>query len=85
MNGCYQEIKIPTGAAPKVSYDATIAIVGSWLESPSAFNPGNHPYYSFKVNTCTMLTKGYITEIPELEKPGKIVDKLDIMVIQLLA
>lgn len=36
--------KLHTGAAPNVSYDATIAMVGSWFASPSTFNPGNHPF-----------------------------------------
>ena len=42
------KINMVTGAAPNVSYDATIAMVGSWVESPSAFNPGNHPYQKNK-------------------------------------
>lgn len=37
-----------TGAAPKVSYDATIAIVGSTELSPSVRSPGSHP--------CTLKT-----------------------------
>lgn len=44
-----------TGAAPNVSYDATIAMVGSWLASPSVFSPGNHPCHQSK-KTCNWST-----------------------------
>lgn len=40
--------KSHTGAAPNVSYDATIAIVGSWLASPSDFSPGSQPWHQLK-------------------------------------